>query len=70
LAIISSTKLKVGLQQRLTVFLSLVIGGYSADSFLGMFLWVRLVMQGLENCYSPQDLIDAVHALPEGLDEA
>jgi hypothetical protein len=35
-----------------------------------MFLWVRLVMQGFEHCYSPQDLMTAVNELPKGLDEA
>jgi hypothetical protein len=37
---------------------------------LGMFLWVRLVMNGLENCTSEQELQDAVNTLPEGLDKA
>jgi hypothetical protein len=36
----------------------------------GMFLWVRLVMRGLENCYSPRDLVNTVDKLPKGLDEA
>ncbi|TVY84848.1 Vegetative incompatibility protein HET-E-1 [Lachnellula suecica] len=36
----------------------------------GMFLWVRLIMQSLEQCHSQQELLDAVATLPEGLDKA
>jgi hypothetical protein len=35
-----------------------------------MFLWVRLVMNGLEDCASEQELLEAVNTLPDGLDEA
>ncbi|TVY46999.1 Vegetative incompatibility protein [Lachnellula occidentalis] len=36
----------------------------------GMFLWVRLMMQSLEECHSPQELVESVNTLPEGLDKA
>ncbi|TVY25509.1 Vegetative incompatibility protein HET-E-1 [Lachnellula hyalina] len=36
----------------------------------GMFLWVRLIMQSLEECHSPQELVESVKTLPEGLDKA
>ena len=41
-----------------------------ADLLPGMFLWVRLVMQSLNECYSEHDLLKAVDTLPKGLDEA
>jgi len=41
-----------------------------ANKFLGMFLWVRLIMQSLGECHSHQELVDAVDSLPEGLDKA
>jgi hypothetical protein len=37
---------------------------------LGMFLWVRLVMLGLDDCGSERDLITTVNNLPDGLDKA
>jgi hypothetical protein len=36
----------------------------------GMFLWVRLVMQSLDDCYSSKELLDAVARLPRGLKKA
>ncbi|KAH8587407.1 hypothetical protein B0O99DRAFT_733524 [Bisporella sp. PMI_857] len=36
----------------------------------GMFLWVRLVLQSLEQCHSIQELKNAVETLPDGLEEA
>jgi len=35
-----------------------------------MFLWVRLVLKGLEYCESIRELKDAVEKLPKGLDKA
>lgn len=43
---------------------------YLADCDLGMFFWVRLVMQELEGHHNEQSLLDAVNNLPEGLDRA
>lgn len=37
---------------------------------LGMFLWVRLVMQSLDKCGSSQELSEAVDTLPKGLHKA
>ena len=35
-----------------------------------MFLWVRLVIEELRNCYSDGDLEEKANSLPKGLDEA
>jgi hypothetical protein len=40
------------------------------DRLLGMFLWVRLVMQSLDKCDSAQELLEAVATLPKGLHKA
>jgi hypothetical protein len=48
----------------------LCMGYDAANSFSGMFLWVRLIVQSLEECHSHQELIEAVETLPEGLDKA
>jgi hypothetical protein len=40
------------------------------DSSLGMFLWVRLVIDALEYQNSARDLIKSVNRLPEGLEGA
>jgi hypothetical protein len=42
----------------------------SANSVSGMFLWVRLVLRGLDDCGSEQDLINTVNNLPDGLEQA
>jgi hypothetical protein len=35
-----------------------------------MFLWVRLVVEELRNCFSDWDLEEKANSLPKGLDEA
>ncbi len=35
-----------------------------------MFLWVRLVIQSLEDCSSEYELRNAINTLPNGLEEA
>ena len=35
-----------------------------------MFLWVRLVVTSLEDCYSIKELQTAANNLPNGLNEA
>jgi hypothetical protein len=35
-----------------------------------MFLWVRLVVEELQYCYSDANLEETATALPRGLDEA
>lgn len=37
---------------------------------LGMFLWVRLVIEELRNCFSDWDLEDRANSLPRGLKAA
>jgi hypothetical protein len=37
---------------------------------IGMFLWVRLVVEELRNCFSDWDLEEKANSLPKGLDEA
>jgi len=41
-----------------------------AQSLLGMFLWVRLVVEELKNCFSDWELESQANSLPKGLDEA
>jgi hypothetical protein len=40
------------------------------DASLGMFLWVRLVIDSILDCHSISELRNAVTLLPEGLDAA
>jgi hypothetical protein len=35
-----------------------------------MFLWVRLVVEELRNCFSDLDLEEKANSLPKGLDKA
>lgn len=42
----------------------------SSDVFSGMFLWVKLIMKELEQCYSRRDLEECARSLPHGLKEA
>lgn len=35
-----------------------------------MVLWVRLVLLGLEDSRSEQDLVDTVNNVPDGLEQA
>ena len=39
-----------------------------ANYILGMFLWVRLVLDSLDSIYSPEDLNSVVDDLPSDLD--
>jgi hypothetical protein len=41
-----------------------------SDTFPGMFLWVKLIMKELEQCYSRSDLDECAQGLPHGLKEA
>jgi hypothetical protein len=42
----------------------------SSDVFSRMFLWVKLIMKELEQCYSRRDLKECARSLPNGLKEA
>jgi hypothetical protein len=41
-----------------------------SNEFLGMFLWVKLIMKELEQCYNRRDLDECAQSLPHGLKEA
>ena len=40
----------------------------SLTAYLGMFLWVRLVLSTLEDIFCEQDVREAVATLPQGLE--
>jgi hypothetical protein len=41
-----------------------------SNEFLGMFLWVKLIMKELEQCYNRSDLDECAQSLPHGLKDA
>lgn len=41
-----------------------------SNAIQGMFLWVKLIMKELEQCYSKRDLEECAQSLPHGLKEA
>ena len=42
----------------------------ATDTLIGMFLWVRLIVEELQYCYSDVALEERVLSLPKGLHEA
>jgi hypothetical protein len=51
-------------------WLFLSICCFTLKFIIGMFSWVRLVVEELRNCFSDLDLEGKFDRLPKGLDEA